>query len=77
MEKTMSDAEFHIEDLSVTEKLCLMERIWIDLEKCPSDIPSPEWHGDVLARRHRAVENGESAFVDWKEAKKRLQHRYE
>ncbi len=72
----MSQSDIPIDGLSVQQKLSLMERIWGDLERCPTEIPSPEWHGDVLARRLQAVEAGETDFVDWSDAKKRLQSRY-
>ena len=73
----MSNADIPIDGLTVVQKLSLMERIWVDLEKRPTEITSPDWHGDVLARRLQAVENGETDFVDWSDAKKRLQRRYE
>lgn len=73
----MTTADIPIEELTIIQKLSLMERIWDDLEKRPSEIPSPEWHGDVLARRLQSLENGETDFVDWTDAKKRLQRRYE
>lgn len=73
----MSNADIPIDGLTVGEKLDLMERLWVDLSKKPSDIPSPLWHGDVLARRLQAVENGDIEFVDWADAKERLQKRFE
>lgn len=72
----MIDAEILIDGLAVEEKLSLTERIWAELEKRPSEIQSPEWHGDILARRLRAFRNGETEFVDWAAAKRRLQRRY-
>lgn len=73
----MSNAEISIDGLTVIQKLNLMERIWIDLSQIPENVPSPEWHGDVLAKRLEAVEKGEIDFVDWSDAKKRLQKRFE
>ena len=73
----MSNADISIDDLTVTEKLHLMERLWANLSKNPSDVPSPDWHGDVLAKRLNAVENGDVEFVDWSDAKKRLRKRFE
>ena len=64
-----------IENLSVPEKLILMERLWEDLSRKPSDIPSPDWHGDVLAERLAAVREAKTGFVEWDEAKKRLAER--
>jgi hypothetical protein len=64
-----------IENMSVAEKLLLMERLWTDLSRRPADIPSPEWHGDVLAEREAAVREGQTSFVDWADAKQRLRER--
>jgi putative addiction module component (TIGR02574 family) len=72
-----SASEIPIDSLSVAEKLVLMERLWVDLSRRPADVPSPDWHGDVLAERLAAVRDGKTAFVDWDDAKKRLRDRLE
>ncbi len=72
-----SASEIPIDSLSVAEKLVLMERLWADLSRRPADVPSPDWHGDVLAERLAAVRDGKTAFVDWDEANKRLRDRLE
>ena len=36
-----------------------------DLSRRPSDIASPDWHGDVLSARLQAVKEGKTQFVDW------------
>jgi len=64
-----------IETLSISDKLLLMERLWEDLSRHPSDIPSPEWHGDILAERQAAVREGRTSFVEWEAAKERLRER--
>ena len=66
-----------IENLSVAEKLALMERLWDDLSRRPEDVPSPQWHGDVLAERMAAIRDGRTEFVDWDDAKRRLRERLE
>lgn len=66
-----------IERMTLTEKLALMERLWSDLSRRPEDVPSPEWHGEVLAERIAAVREGRTEFVDWDAAKKRLRDRLE
>jgi len=74
--KDMSTAaEFPLESLTVPEKLVLLERIWDDLSRRPSDVPVPDWHGDVLAERRAAVEAGKTSFVAWEDAKARLRER--
>jgi len=52
-----------------------MERLWEDLSKRPSNVPPPDWHGDVLAARLAAVKEGRTHFVDWDVAKERLRDR--
>jgi hypothetical protein len=73
---TMSTAsDLPLENLSLAEKLLLMERLWGELSRRPSDIPSPDWHGDILAERAQAVQEGRTAFQDWEAAKQRLRDR--
>ena len=64
-----------IESLSTEEKILLMERLWDDLSRRPSSVPTPDWHGDVLAKRLAAVREGRTSFVDWDAAKERLRER--
>jgi hypothetical protein len=64
-----------IETLSVSDKLLLMERLWEDLSRRPSDIPFPNWHGDILAERQTAVGEGRTSFVEWEAARQRLRER--
>lgn len=67
--------ELQLETMTVAEKLTLMERLWDDLSRRPENVPLPQWHGEVLAERIAAVRNGHSNFVEWDEAKQRLQER--
>jgi hypothetical protein len=72
----MSTGDISLDGMSVAQKLGLMERIWVDLETQNSHVPSPEWHGDILARRIAAVQNGDVEFSDWTDVKRRLQQRH-
>ncbi len=69
--------ETMINSLTHNEKLVAMELLWRDLSRSPGDVPSPEWHGTVLAERIAAVREGKTEFVEWSEAKKRLRDRLE
>ena len=64
-----------IETFSVAEKLVLMERLWEVLSRRPTDVPSPDWHGDILTERLEAVRDGKTSFVAWEDSKKRLRNR--
>src|SRR4051812_5484718 len=64
-----------IENLSTADKIVLMERLWDNLSRCPTDIVSPDWHGEILEGRRAAALEGRTAFVDWEDAKKRLRER--
>ena len=64
-----------IDNLSVTDKIILMERLWNDLSRRPTDVASPDWHGDILDDRRAAVHEGRTAFIEWDDAKKRLRER--
>jgi putative addiction module component (TIGR02574 family) len=67
--------EIAVEQMSTAEKIALMERLWDDLSRRPEELTSPEWHGQVLAERIAAVREGRTDFVDWGDAKKRLNDR--
>ncbi len=62
-----------LEKMTTEDKIRTMETIWEDLCKKAESIPSPAWHKDILEERERAVENGEEKFIDWSEAKKRIE----
>lgn len=61
-----------LNEMSVAEKLQAMEDIWNDLSQKPAEIPSPEWHADVLRARQQRINNGEAKFYDIEDAKQRL-----
>ena len=67
--------DLSLDALSTTDKITLMERLWADLSQRPQELPSPDWHGDVLTERIAAVREGRTGFVNWNEAKQRLRDR--
>lgn len=64
-----------LNQMSFAEKLQLMEALWDDLSRTPTELESPEWHKDVLEECRRRAESGEEAFADWEAAKKRIRER--
>lgn len=48
--------ELPLERMTVAEKLEAMEAIWESLSAQSTDVPAPEWHGEVLADRKRRLE---------------------
>jgi Putative addiction module component. len=64
-----------LEEMTVSEKLQVMEELWSDLCCNQDQIPVPQWHKDILDRREELVKLGKATFVDWKTAKKRIANR--
>ena len=62
-----------IEQMSLTERLQTMELLWVSLARTPDAVPSPDWHGEVLAARLAKIERGEGEFLTIPQVKKRLQ----
>ncbi|BFU95040.1 MAG: addiction module antitoxin RelB [Nitrospira sp.] len=58
-----------LNDMTLQEKLAIMESIWEDLARTPEVIESPAWHKDVLDERRRQFVDGTSRFTDWETAK--------
>ena len=40
-----------LKDMTLQEKLAVMESIWEDLARTPEAIESPTWHKDILDER--------------------------
>ena len=62
--------KINFEQMSVSEKLRIMELLWDDLCNNESNIPSPQWHERILIERENLVCDGKDEFIDWDQAKK-------
>ena len=54
-----------LEKMTLADKLEAMELLWADISRRPSDLPSPEWHKEILDERRRLVAAGKLKFHDW------------
>ena len=62
-----------IERMSVQERLQAMDLLWASLAQTPEAVPSPDWHGEVIATRLAKIERGEGEFLSIAELKERMQ----
>lgn len=61
-----------ISEMTRTEKLQLMESLWVDLSADAHEVGSPDWHLAALREAERAQADGQAHFIDWQEAKAKL-----
>jgi hypothetical protein len=54
-----------LDKMTLADKLEAMELLWADISRTPEKLPSPAWHGEVLAERRRLVEQGKLKFLEW------------
>jgi len=66
------DLALPLNEMTTADKLSLMELLWDDLCRTPENVPSPAWHGEVLAEREKRLQNGQTQFSDFAEAQDRL-----
>jgi putative addiction module component (TIGR02574 family) len=64
--------EIPLDNLSVSEKVRLLERVWDSLCSKSGDVRSPDWHREVLETRKRRIEEGRATVSPWSQAKARL-----
>jgi len=49
-----------------------MDQLWNSLNRCGDEIPSPDWHQDVLADRKARAQRGEAKFLTLDQLRSRL-----
>ena len=64
--------ELPLDQMTLADKLEVMETLWADLSRRPEALPSPDWHKEELHRRKRLVEEGRLKFLDWETAFREL-----
>jgi hypothetical protein len=62
-----------IDGMSTAERLQAMEQLWEALCESDQEVPSPSWHGDILADRKGRAQRGESRFLTLEQLRDRLQ----
>jgi hypothetical protein len=67
--------ELPLNEMTLSEKLQLMEALWDSLARKPEEVESPAWHGEVLEECRRRAERGEEHFSDWEAAKADIRRR--
>ncbi len=63
------EATLSLEQMTIAEKLQVMEELWVDLTRTAETVPSPLWHREVLQARQQQVRAGTVGFTDWEAAK--------
>jgi len=63
-----------LEKMSVTERLRAIDQLWDSLKRCADEIPSPDWHQDVLADRKARTQSGEAKFLTLDQLRSRLRN---
>jgi len=61
-----------IDQMTLAEKLRIMEELWDDLRTRAENVPVFQWQRDLLDERERLIETGQAQFDDWDAAKKRI-----
>lgn len=64
-----------LKEMTVSEKIGIMEEIWSDLSSPGEGYTPPGWHSRVLGERLRLAESGEVGFTEWETAKKQIKDR--
>ncbi len=64
-----------LKQMTVSEKIGIMEDIWSDVSSTGGLYLPPEWHDRILEERVRLAESGEVGFTDWETAKRQIKDR--
>jgi len=68
----MSSTEKSIFDLSVSEKLQLLEDLWDDIASDPTAVPVHDWQKEELDRRKKNLLKNPGSALSWEEIQRRI-----
>ena len=58
-----------INQMSLLERMHLMEQLWDSFKKNEDELPSPMWHDEILNERRKCYDNGEISTLTLDELK--------
>jgi hypothetical protein len=61
-----------LENMTIAEKMDVIDRIMDDLSRNSSAVPVIEWHGEMLKRRTENLKSGTDRFITLNEAEARI-----
>lgn len=61
-----------ISEMSIQEKLDMLELLWDDLCRQEAAVPLPAWQAAILRDRQAAIARGEAEYVDAAESRRTL-----
>lgn len=65
-----------LDQMSTLDKLQAIEEIWSDLLQKSEEIPSPDWHEDILKDREQKVKEGTARYLTLDEAKQAVRSKF-
>jgi len=66
-----------LENMTTSDKLMVMEKLWDDLCRNPDSVPSPDWHKNILDAREQKITEGIAKFHSLDAAKKIIRDQVE
>ena len=63
-------------ELSVSEKLQLVEDLWDDIASTPAAVPVHDWQKEELARRKQNLLKNPASGLSWHEIQRRIRSRH-
>lgn len=66
-------AQAEIRQMSLLEKVALLETVWAELSADPANVEIPQWHQDLLDQRETDLQTGRDTILDWETAKIQIQ----
>jgi hypothetical protein len=64
-----------LHEMTMSEKLRVMEALWEDLSRNSDALESPAWHEAALNERKARVATGKTSYMNWERAKKEIRRR--
>jgi putative addiction module component (TIGR02574 family) len=61
-----------IEKMTIPERMDAIDKLWTSIFESGADIPSPDWHKDILEERMEEIKSGKAEWLTLDEVRARL-----
>jgi hypothetical protein len=61
-----------IQKMSISKRMGTMDKLWVSIFDSAADVPSPDWHKEILENRAKEIKDGKAEWMTLEELRAAL-----